>query len=264
MAYLNDDAVTLRRYDYSETSQVLVLFGRARGKLRLIAKGIKRGTRRRFATGVDLLELGQVVYTRREGRAARLGTLVEWNQETVFPKLRTAAGRLFAAQYLAEISALLTAEEDPHPGLFDGLVAALRELETTDALAAAVVRFQCALLTAAGLMPDLTRCMECSRQFSPRPGWSFSSQLGGLVCRNCEAPIVEKRRVSQRAIQALLDSWNREPQAAPGSPADDPLRDPALAAGAFDVLDYHIAHMMGRPNRLADYVVPAAQRRTLR
>ena len=47
-----DQAIVLGRLDYSETSQVHVLFAREHGKVRAIAKGIKRGTKKRFAAAV--------------------------------------------------------------------------------------------------------------------------------------------------------------------------------------------------------------------
>jgi recombinational DNA repair protein (RecF pathway) len=37
-----DRAVCIRTVDYSETSQILTLFGRLSGKIRAIAKGSKR------------------------------------------------------------------------------------------------------------------------------------------------------------------------------------------------------------------------------
>ncbi len=61
MALISDRAIVLRRLDYSETSQILALFTREYGQVRVIAKGIKRSTRSRFAVGIDLLEVGQVV-----------------------------------------------------------------------------------------------------------------------------------------------------------------------------------------------------------
>ena len=51
MSVFADQAVVLLRYDYSETSQIVALMTRDHGVVRAIAKGIKRGTKTRFATG---------------------------------------------------------------------------------------------------------------------------------------------------------------------------------------------------------------------
>ena len=68
MPLIRDTAVVLGRLDYSETSQVIVLLTREHGKVRAIAKGIKRGTKQRFAAGIDLLEIGSVVLTSKQAR----------------------------------------------------------------------------------------------------------------------------------------------------------------------------------------------------
>jgi len=89
--------------------------------VRAIAKGIKRSTRSRFAVGIDLLELGHVVWSARADRPQNLGILTEWKQVNAFVGLRERLERLHAAQYAAEITAELTPEQDPHPTLFDHL-----------------------------------------------------------------------------------------------------------------------------------------------
>lgn len=237
MALHKDTAVVLRRLDYSETSQVLAFFGRTHGQVRLIAKGIKRGTRKAFATGIDLLELGEAVFAAGEHRAG-LGTLTEWRQADAFLGLRTAAARLYAAQYAAEVTSHLTEEHDAHPALFDALVALLRALCDGEESLTALVRFQIVLLTEIGLMPVFDRCAAC--QTAPRSGGldHFSGGEGGMICRDCEPSVVEKRRVS-RAVAAAIASDHVSPE---------------LAAGAFDVLNYAIAYIMGREPKLASFV----------
>jgi len=255
-----DEAVVLRRLDYSETSQVLAFFGRASGQVRLIAKGIKRGTKKAFATGIDLLEMGDVVFIRPEGGSG-LGTLTEWRQTEPFLGLRTDVRRLYAGQYAAEITAALTVEGDPHPEVFDALVALLRSLASAspekapDRSApvrnpggpeaggplAVLVRFQMQLLTSIGLVPIFDGCAACQRQRPPRELEYFSAGQGGMICRDCEPTVIEKRRVVPGVAAALSQD---------AVPA-------ALLAGAFDVLNYAISCAMGRPPKLAAYVAAA-------
>ena len=128
MSLISDKAIVLRRLDYSETSQILALFTREHGQVRVIAKGIKRSTRSRFAVGIDLLELGHVVWSAREDRPQNLGILTEWKQVNAFVGLRERLERLHAAQYAAEITTELTTDQDPHPTLFDHLKLFLEKL----------------------------------------------------------------------------------------------------------------------------------------
>ncbi|UCG32318.1 MAG: DNA repair protein RecO [Phycisphaerales bacterium] len=255
MPHFSDVAITLRRLDFSETSQVLVLFARAAGKVRVIAKGVKRGTRKRYATGIDLLEMGHLIFTERQERQANLATLVEWKQITAFSGLRNDLKRLYGAQYVAETTAALTEDRDPHECLFDALAEALHALEAAPNMLPAVVEYQVRLLTEIGLYPELGRCLECGRAWKRRPGWFLSSHRGGLICRDCESVMVEKRRLRDGTVELLTGLTARK---TPSS------AQPPHWIGGFDVLDYHITHLMGRPPATSPYVVSESARRTLR
>jgi DNA repair protein RecO (recombination protein O) len=98
MPLIRDEAVVLGRLDYSETSQVIVVLTRAHGKLRAIAKGIKRGTRARFAVGIDLLDVGTLVASGRSERDGGLATVTEWRQTRSLSGLRERLSRIEAAE----------------------------------------------------------------------------------------------------------------------------------------------------------------------
>lgn len=248
MSLCSDFAVVLRRLDFSETSQVLVFFTRAHGQVRLIAKGIKRSTRTRYAAAIDLLELGQAVWSVRPDRQRSLSPLTEWRQVNGFSGVRTQLQALYAAQYAAEITSDLTAEDDPHPRLFDALVTALSTLAAApQAPLAALCAYQQALLEQVGLMPATDCCQECRRVPSTAIPLYFSSRQGGLLCRDCEAPHVEKRRIRRKLALAL--SRGQVPE--------------ALAADGVELLNYHITHLMHKPPRLAAFVLPRSRRPTV-
>ena len=241
MAALRDEAVVLTRLDYSETSQILVLFTREHGKVRAIAKGIKRGTRTRFAAGIDLLDVGQVVVSARQERGEALAILTEWKQTRSLSGLREKLFRIHAAQYAAEVTAHLTEDWDPHPDVFDALIATLIELSGCDEPLAAVVGYQLAMLGPIGSLPRFDACVLCERV---QHLTHFSSFEGGLICRHCEPGQVEKRELSPTTLAVLRGQ-----------------REAVAAAGAFSVLNYHIAHLMGREPRVATTLVPRASQR---
>ncbi len=231
-----DHAVVLRLSDYSETSQIVTLFTAESGLVRLIAKGSRRGTRKRFAAGLDLLEYGEVSYAPARGEAG-LGTLTEWVQRDAFTGLRRELVRQYGGLYAVELVSKLTEEYDPHPQLLEALLELLRRLAgapgdpprnidpPTDPIAA-IVRFQSGLLTAIGYAPILRRCVGCGKPRVRGTRAYFSSRAGGLICRDCEAHHVEKRRISP----AMLD----------GEAAHQ------RAADWFLLLDYHLTNVAGR------------------
>lgn len=249
MPPFSDLAVVLGRLDYSETSQVIVFYTRGAGKVRAIAKGAKRGTKTRFAVGADLLDVGRLVYSARPDRPAVLANVVEFKPTLSLSGLRERIDRLYAAQYCAEITAHLTEDGDPHPELFEALVAALTGASTAPEPLAVVVTYLRALLEEIGSLPRFDACMSCARTTDLT---HFSSFEGGMICRHCEPNQVEKRELSTAVLQALhaVDE-------------DAPVDSPQQAEGVFAVLNYHVAHLMGRAPLLADKLVPAARQRMI-
>jgi DNA repair protein RecO (recombination protein O) len=240
MAAITDEAICLRRLDYSETSQVLVVLTRHHGKQRLIAKGIKRARKAQTPVGIDLLEHGQATFVPRSAGSEALAPLTEWKQQERFGGLRTHLTRMYAAQYAAEITNLLTEQGDPHPVAFDALIDLFGCLSDEAASPArAVVQFQARLLREVGLMPQLDRCVSCGGPVSERVGVFISAREGGVLCGDCEAPRVEKFRTSLAGLRAV---------AAPPEAADTAVDQ------AFNMLDYYITEAMGRRPRLSEFL----------
>lgn len=233
MNTLQDDALVLRLTEYSETSQIVTLFGAAHGLLRLIAKGARRSTRQRFATGLDLLERGDLRFIPARGDA-QLGTLTEWSQRDAYTGLRRHAAPLHAALYAVELIPTLTAEADPHPDLFAALLQLLTGLAHDDPPGPAIVRFQQTLLRSIGYAPDFTQCVECRRSLAGSRAGYFSPAAGGVLCRDCELHHHEKRR--------LPPNWQ------PAPPTPD------RAVEWFELLDYYLTHLAGRRFRTAPHL----------
>jgi len=239
MAAITDQAIVLRRLDYSETSQVLAFLSREHGLQRLIAKGVKRSTSKRFVPGIDLLERGQATFLPKSPGAEGLGTLTEWHQQDAHLGLRQDLHRLYAAQYAAEITAAMTEEADPHPELFDALAAVLAGLAAGGEPVSLIVAYQCSLIRLVGLWPDLTRCVLCGRLAPPGRGAWFSAHQGGLVCRDCARSVPQRRQVRAETLAAV-----RENRVSGEN-----------AAGAFDLLNYAITETIGRVPVLAKFIV---------
>jgi DNA repair protein RecO (recombination protein O) len=242
MPVCTDEAVVLRLSDYSETSQIVTLFAARAGLVRLIAKGSRRGTRRRFAPGLDLLEYGEVSYAPAHGDAG-LGTLTEWVQRDAFTGLRVELVRQYGGLYAAELVSSLTEEYDPHSELFDALLELLRGLADRQGGSrqasqrplepvGVIVRFQRALLKAIGYAPVLASCVACGKPRVRGTRAYFSSSAGGLICRDCEMHHVEKRRISPAMLNGgSAGRW---------------------ALDWFLLLDYHLTNVAGRTFRTAD------------
>lgn len=236
MPPIKDHAVILRRLDFSENSQVLVLFARQAGKVRAIAKGVKRSTKTRFAPAMDLLDIGSVVLSARPADRERLAIITEWKPVLPLTGLRDDLARLYAAQYAAALTSELTEDWDPHVDLYDALVESLTSLSLGEPVIVQTVRYQRTLLDEIGSLPDFERCVGCNRPSKHVNDVYFTSFEGGLLCRDCEPSRSEKFLIPRIARRWLLCDA-------------DTLQG---AFEAFAVLDYHLSHVMGRRLPLSD------------
>ncbi len=230
MPHIQDNAIVLRRLDYSESSQILAVFTRQHGKVRIIAKGSRKATRTRFSPGIDLLECGHIsLFVRHAGQEA-LATLSEWKPSRSHLGLRETLPRIESAQYIADVTSRLTEDWEPHTELFDALDGALVRLAAGESVLRIVAEYQKSILESAGLWPRFDACASCGRSPDTSCDVYFSSLEGGVLCRDCEAGRTEKRLL--RSPLNVFASWA--------------LTEGCHSAAAFDVLDYHIAYAMGR------------------
>ncbi|HPU28628.1 MAG TPA: DNA repair protein RecO, partial [Phycisphaerae bacterium] len=163
----------------------------------------------------------------------------EWRQVDAHLGLRSNLHTWYAAQYAAEITSTMTEEADPHPELFDALAALLQNLASGAAALPAVVDYQCTLLLAAGVWPDLTRCVVCDRPAPPGRAAFYAPIQGGLVCRNCEPTVPGRHYVRAANLDALRSRQF----------------DSASAAALFELLDETLTAVSGRPSSLAKWVM---------
>ena len=252
-----ESAICLRTSDYSETSQVVHFLTRGWGVVRLLAKGSKR-EKSKSGGAIDLMSEGDLVFL--AGSRDSLGTLTEFCETVSHGGLRKDAGRLNAGLYLTELAGEMLAETDPHPEVFDLLHSALERLGQPGAPVQAVVAyFQWRLLRHVGLLGDMAACVDCGSPMTGRGrNVHFSSNLGGLLCGGCEGSATEKYRLEGPALAALAALNAVDTGAKVALPEKQ-----ARAVGRL--LAYHIAHQIGKPLKMARYVLdqdtPAANRR---
>jgi DNA repair protein RecO (recombination protein O) len=257
-------AICLRSTDYSETSQVLSFLTRGSGVVRVIAKGSKR-PKSKSGGAVDLLSEGELVFA--DSRREALGTLIEFSETVSRAPLRGDVRRLYTGLYAIELVSQMLAESDPHPEVFDLLHNTLIRLGSPDAPTAAVLAFfQWRLLQHVGLLGDLQTCVSCGADVisaapNSRRDVYFSSQQGGLLCRDCESAAPEKYRLDGVALAGLtaLQAVQRS------TPPRPRIALPDNQAHAVNrLLDYHASQLLHKPLKLARHAIPPPERSTKR
>jgi DNA repair protein RecO (recombination protein O) len=248
MALVSDRCICLRKFEYSETSQILSLFAREHGLLRVIAKGAHRKTKAgasKFGGGIDLLDTGQAVFTNAPER--ELATLTEWQLTDGHLDLRRNLRTLYASLYIAELVTMFFQEHDAHPQLFDRLSQTLAEI-ATPRIEESLLSFQLDLLREAGYLPELEACVSCGNPMNDGLVY-FSPARGGVICRNCETLTPDRIEIDVRLlriIQGVLRLPNRLPRLTRHQ--TDPIN---------RMLASHVEHTLSKRLRMSPYVVPA-------
>lgn len=171
MPTIVDQALVIRHWDYSETSQTVSLFCREHGVLRGLAKGSRR-EKSRFSGGMEVLTRGEVVAITKHG--AELATITEWDLQEVFWSTRRDLGAHRAGLYVVDLIHHSILGDDPHARLWDDAVEALRGLGDAARRPAEIMRFQWRLLVELGYKPNLEGKAPADRaevfRFNPRAG----------------------------------------------------------------------------------------------
>ena len=129
MALYRDRGVVLRTYRLGEADRIVVLLTRGHGKVRAVAKGVRR-TKSRF--GARLEPPSHVELLLYEGRG-ELDVVSQAESVDHLRPLREDLDRLGRAMAVLEAADQLALEREPNPRLYDMLVGALRTLADTDA-----------------------------------------------------------------------------------------------------------------------------------
>lgn len=196
MAQVRDQAICIRHWDWSETSQTVSLFARELGVVRAVAKGAKR-EKANFSGGLEVATRGEMLAIVKPSDA--MANLTAWDLQEVFPALRRKLSIFYAGMYLLDLVQQNIRDHDPHPALFDALLEALRATEAGEESArAAVLWFQWRTLVETGVAPDLERAGGGESVVG------FSARSGGVVPvpREAEAGV---QRVRGETIAGLRE-----------------------------------------------------------
>ncbi|RKO66250.1 DNA repair protein RecO [Desulfofundulus salinus] len=171
-------AVVLKSVNVQEADQLLTLFSREKGKIRVIAYGAcKPNSRKRGA--VQPFSHSQFLLRRGNG----LDAVSQCELLEMFPELRCRLDKLGYAVYLAELVDGVTAEEEPSEAVFELLLGALRALGGADG-ELLVRALEIKLLAILGYRPCLESCVLCQ---GPIKGNEvvFHAGAGGVLCATC-------------------------------------------------------------------------------
>ena len=239
------DAIVLRRGDYGETDRLITLYTLPQGKVRTIAKGVRRITSR-MAGHLDLLTYSTILLI--QGRTLDLITQCQTIEG--FAGLRGDVWRTTYGCYVAELVDRFTEDSIPNPPLFAQILRTLHQLATLEAehLTAAVRAFELSLLSLSGYQPELRQCLECREPLRPETNF-FSAEAGGALCPRCGQGHARARSIGVDSLKVL-----RNLQARPDTIVGRVLLPDAVMADVQEIMAGYIQRLLERQPRSAGFI----------
>ncbi len=177
MAIRHDQGIVLRGYPFGEADRVVVLLSPNNGKLRTVAKGVRK-TKSRF--GGRLEPFSHVDLVLYEGR--NLDTITQVTMIEPFHHLRFDLDKVVAAGTMVEVADAVAQEDESSIRLFLLLQRGLRTLDTGSLHPDLVTAFLLKAADVVGVAAQLDQCAGCGR---PDELTRFSFSAGGVLCERC-------------------------------------------------------------------------------
>ena len=197
------EAIVLSRFDYGEADRILTLITPSGGKIKAIAKGIRRQKSR---IGGSLEPFAELRVALAMGRNFEIVTQVS----VIHPwlKLRDNLVSFGTASYLAELADGTLEERHGAENVYLLLKRAYELLDVGMAPGRVARWFEMHLADELGVRPEVDRCVECGRMLEADERYRWMPPLGGVLCERCPGPPFERAGLSLEALK-LLKAYQR-------------------------------------------------------
>ncbi|MET3807565.1 DNA repair protein RecO (recombination protein O) [Nakamurella sp. UYEF19] len=203
MTVYRDSGVVLRVTKLGEADRIITLLTRREGRVRAVAKGVRR-TKSRF--GGRLEPFSHVDLQLYAGRNLDIVTQAV-ALDSFGSRIAADYSRYTTATAIVETVERLTSEErEPSLKLYLLLVSVLRALAETDRDPSLLLdAFLVRSMSLAGWAPALEDCARCGE---PGPHAAFHVPSGGLLCSGCRSAGAARPAPGAIALMADLASGN--------------------------------------------------------
>lgn len=166
--------------DFTETSQLVTLFTKDFGKIKVIAKGSRRPNSKKFKSKLDLFNQAEVVFYRNS--KGELHTLSECHILNIFTEIHLDLNRMALASYMMELLNVSLGLEDGDKQLYELVIDILHWLSNNGAVNTVRHVFEIKLLNMTGVFPQMSSCSKCNNHIK---GTASLNMPSGWLCIKC-------------------------------------------------------------------------------
>jgi len=176
---LRVEGVVIKHQNWGETDRLLTIFTRELGKIRSVAKGVRK-PRSRKAGHLEPFTRTSLLLAR--GRD--LFILTQAEAVDTYNDIKDDLVKLSYASYVVELLTSFTYEGEENRDLYRLITNTLSRLDKGDEISVLIHYYEIRLLDYVGYRPQLKNCIHCHNEILPEDQF-FSAVLGGVLCPNC-------------------------------------------------------------------------------
>lgn len=192
------EGIVLRGRDLGEADRILTILTPDRGKVRAVAKGVRKMTSKKAGHLEPFCRCALLL-----ARGRDLDIVAQVETVEAFAHLRDSLDLLGPAYYIAELVDVFAEDEVESRALFDAFTATLVALDVGADPHAAMRWFELFVLTVNGLAPSWSTCAGCGAPVQPDMAYVYSVEQGGLLCPACHQRDVLAPPADTTTIKAL-------------------------------------------------------------
>ncbi len=204
MTLYKTKAIILRTRKFGEADRIITLFSPNCGKIKAIAKGIRK-TKSKF--GARLEPFSYVNLLLYKGKNLDIITQVETIDS--FQKIREDLKKLSAGSVVLDLLEKVSLESESNYPLFELSLSFFEKISSSiEGLEFLLMGFEIKSLALLGYQPILTHCSFCQINLNKDKKW-FSFSRGGVLCDNCAKDIDDAilLTISDFLLKLLNSNW---------------------------------------------------------
>jgi DNA repair protein RecO (recombination protein O) len=202
MSITKTEALVLKSIKFGDTSKIATLYTKNYGKIKVIAKGIRK-PKSRLAGSLQTFSYIQIVFYKKQ--TTEIYLLSQSEILNPYQSLSRNLNRyIFASAVLELLDRLITGEE-PNPQLFELTLEILSFMESCPQknLEKSFWFYALKLADLLGYKPKLDKCTGCDKPVLEK-SVLFSPEKGGIVCKRCARSDQPYLRLSKDSIAWAL------------------------------------------------------------
>ena len=188
----------LSRFDLGEADRVLTLLTPHDGKLKAIAKGVRRPGSRIGGSVEPFAELQLLLV-----RGRTFDIITQASVSEAWLSLRDSLESAATAWYIGEMAERAVEERASAFPVYALLRRACQLLDDGMAPGRVARWFELGLADALGVRPEVERCVECDRPLEEGERFRWVPALGGVLCERHPGPPSESVGLSLAALKVL-------------------------------------------------------------